>query len=141
MTVKCIGVSLTDEQRKKLGASHTLRTVYQLSVGTLYTVLGITLAVHSRIFGSATLFEIRDDAGRCYSIPACLFDIVDARPSKFWRVRKRGELDVALWPEEFYREFFHDDLSEGVPDVVSAFANVVRRLQSEHAEEDVAPVK
>jgi hypothetical protein len=62
---------------------------------------------------------------------ASLFEILDPRPSAFWRVKKQNDVDLTLWPEEFYRKFFHDDLSEGIPEIVETFNQVVGRLRHE----------
>lgn len=131
MTAKCIALSLTDEQRVQLGATPQLRSVYQLSEGREYTVLGVLFVVNSPIFGSTPLLDVQDDFGFCYSVPACLFEVVDPRPSGYWRARSVGSFDMALWPEEFYQEFFHDHLSDGIPEVVKVFKELVQRLQSE----------
>lgn len=136
MTAKCIAVSLTEEQRTKLGAPHSLQSVYQLSIGADYTVLGITFVSHSRLFGCTPLFEVRDDMGRCFSVPACLFEVSDPRSSRYWRVKRLDECSLVLWPEEFHRAFFHDDLSEGVPEAVGAFHDVVQRLDAEFVGEN-----
>jgi len=115
-----------------MGATQHLRSVYQLSVGRDYTVLGILFVVESRVFGSAPLFDVEDDAGVCCPVPACLFEIVDARPSQYWRARGVGPFDLALWPEEFYQEYFHDHLSDGFAEEVRMFRDLTQRLKGEH---------
>ena len=63
-------------------------------------------------------------------MPACLFEIIDPRPSIFWRA-KHDFPDFTLWPIEFYRDFFQDDLSEGKPEIKKVFDIVVDRLTHE----------
>lgn len=65
------------------------------------------------------------------SVPLCIFEIVDNRPSQYWKIQKRSEYEISLWPEEFYQEYFHDDLSDGVPEVVEIYKRVVERLEKE----------
>ena len=36
-----------------------------------------------------------------------------------------------MLPESFYSDFYHDDLSEGVPDVVEGFKAVCKAIESE----------
>jgi hypothetical protein len=131
MTATCIALSLTEDQRMQLGATPQLQSVYQLSVGKEYTILGVLFVVQSSIFGSEPLFDIQDDMGFCNSVPACLFEVADARPSRYWRAKRVGSFDLALWPEEFYQEFFHDHLSNGMPDEVEIFKDLTQRLKSE----------
>ena len=131
MTAKCKATSLTADQRSKVGGSTHISSVYELSQGHEYTILGIMFAVQSSIFGSTALFEVRDDAGRCYSVPTCLFEIVDPRPSRWWIAKQLGDFNFVLWPHEFYQEFFHDDLSNGLPERVAEFESLVQRLKDE----------
>lgn len=131
MTARCIGETLTEEQRCATNAPARFRPSYQVTEGKEYLVLGISFLVNSAIYGNCSLFEIRDDAGRCVSVPTMLFDVEDPRPSRFWRARRTGLIDLALWPEEFYRDYFHDDLSERRPETVAAFNEVVGRLDAE----------
>lgn len=119
-----------------MGGSPSLRSIYELSVGREYIgmeyiVFGILFTLQSSVYGSTALFTVRDDAGRCYQVPACLFKIADARPSKWWLARQVREFDLALWPQEFYDEFFFDDLSEQVSRCVLAFERLGHRLESE----------
>jgi hypothetical protein len=43
------------------------------------------------------------------------------------------ETTFFLWPEEFYMDYFHDQLSDGVPEYVEAFKRAVARLENEFA--------
>jgi hypothetical protein len=75
--------------------------------------------------------EIKDDADDCVSAPLCLFEIIDSRPSKFWVAKKVNNFELLLWPKEFYKDFFHDHLSDGEHSVVQIFRRVVDQLESE----------
>jgi hypothetical protein len=131
MTVTCKADSLSAEDRQALGIGDMFASKYMLTVGKSYTVLGLSQHVGSVVFGSAPTVELVDDGGRLVSVPAPLFRIGDGRPSRFWRVRQLEAFGLALWPEEFYTEFFHDDLSEGVPEVRRLFEHVVRKIDEE----------
>ncbi|MDL2354652.1 MAG: hypothetical protein QFF03_05295 [Pseudomonadota bacterium] len=76
-------------------------------------------------------YEILNDFGNCIGIPACLFEIEDARCSRYWLAKHKTNGALLLWPEEFFADYFHDDLSEGTAQSVSAFAQVVARMKSE----------
>jgi hypothetical protein len=126
MKVNCIATKLTEQQKKQLGLEITLNPQYPFIIGTTYTVLALSSKVG---LNAGTILQI---PGR-YIIPAplCLFEIVDERPSIYWKIKKRSDYELSLWPEEFYQEYFHDDLSEGVPEVVAIYNQVVERLEKE----------
>ena len=140
MIAKCISQLLTEEIRTRIGASEHLRTVYQLTVGQTYVVLGITLLVRSAILGSTPVLTVEDDFGRCAEAPACLFEIIEGRPSVYWRARQFETLTLTLWPEEFYAEYFHDRLSDYAPGAVEVFKRVVDQLTIEASSSDVVAI-
>ncbi len=39
---------------------------------------------------------------------------------------------ITLWPPSFYKEFYHDHLSEGVPEVVHDFERIYSLLSAEY---------
>ena len=130
MTVKCLAISLNEEQRTKLAISPYLQPAFGLTVGAVYTVLGISF-VKSGVYGSISLFDIQDDNERCISVPMCLFSIVDPRPSKYWIARASNEFNLTLWPEQFYADYFHDRLSEYIPEYVTTFKKTFQLLEEE----------
>jgi len=134
MKVKCTDIQLNDKQKKSLGIPKTVRPKFQLTVGKIYTVLGITFHIQSHFYGSGVTVEICDDPGRCATVPLCLFEITDQRPSSFWRIRRSIEYECGctIWPDEFYIDYFHDDLSEGSAEVVSIFKGLVKKLEDEY---------
>ena len=62
--------------------------------------------------------------------PSCLFEIVDPRPSIFWRAKDTFP-NFTLWPIEFYRDFFQEDLREGRPGLKRVFDIIEDRLTHE----------
>lgn len=115
MKVKCLNTELTEEQRQLFRVPDLFRSKYQISVGTEYLVLGIAFEINSSAYGTQALLEIADDAGRCLSIPAALFEIIDGRCSAFWEVRFYEDAGITMWPIEFNEAYFHDKLSNGDP--------------------------
>lgn len=131
MTGKCVAISIRSELRESSSMSKHVNPEYQISIGKEYTVLGVTFLARSPVYGSMTILMVQDDAGRCIDVPSPLMEIVDPRPSQYWRARGFDDASFMLWPEEFYEDFFYDNLSEGVPEVVRTYKQVVRRLDAE----------
>lgn len=130
MLVRCLASRLTDHQKCQLGVKNPAPE-YQLRVGGEYLVLGITFLLPTPPHGGGVRYEILNDYGKCRSIPAFLFEVVDGRASQHWLARQSEDGALLLWPKAFYLEFFHDDLSEGVAQAVQAFSSVVELLRQE----------
>jgi hypothetical protein len=130
MLVRCVANQLTDDQKKLLLVKDPAPE-YQLRVGGEYLVLGMTFLLPALPHGGGVRYEVLNDYGKCRSIPAFLFEIVDKRVSKHWAARQDEDGAVLLWPTEFYAKFFHDDLSEGVAETVQTFSKVVELLRDE----------
>ena len=132
MKVICRQRCPSKEQNVILGYDERNAVGFELTVGLEYTVLGINFHSVSPI-NKGVIFLLRDDIGRCAFVPMCLLDISNAHPSKFWIAEKSNESNLLLWPEEFFSEYFHDDLSDGVPAVVETFERVCQLLDNELA--------
>ena len=129
MKVKCISTVLTADQIKALHVAGEHDYSSWFTVGKEYTVLGLTY-INNSDYWTTILFELCDDVKTSTSPPACLFEIIDPRLSIFWQARYSFP-NFTLWPIEFYRDFFHDDLSEGIPEIKRIFDSVVNRLTYE----------
>ena len=130
MKVKCVAKDLTEEQKKILRVPPNIDPgCGTLTIGKDYLVLGITYEI-SLYYWTSVVFEIEDDIGSSSSAPICLFEIVDPRPSVFWRAQHFFP-NFTLWPVEFYQDFFHDLLSDGEPEINKIFDSVVNRLTYE----------
>jgi hypothetical protein len=105
-----------------------------LTPGKEYIVLGITFSCGATAYGGHPAFEVENDAGWLSLAPAFLFEIVDGSASIHWRCRVRHNGVLELEPESFFRPYYHDDLSEGVPAVVQDFKEVCARFRAEEAE-------
>ena len=130
MKVKCISIKLSEEQKRGIRKTDNYNSDWETRfiVGKEYIVLGLNYIINE--WWTTILYELRDETGICLSVPACLFEIIDPRPSIFWRARHNFP-NFTLWPVEFYREFFHDDLSEEKPEIRKVFDLVVDRLTYE----------
>ena len=139
MRVRCIHRELTDEQRALLKAPSRFRPDHQLTVGKDYLVLGMVSIIDSPQYGNTALFEIVNDHRQFVLYPAVLFETSDPRCSSYWRASIFDDGAVALRPEEFEREFFHDNLSEGDSATQQVFRAVVAKLEAEFTAETPQP--
>ena len=109
MIVRCVREAASDVRRAARGASAAHD--YDVVVGTQYLVYGI------RGLAKTLWVDLLSDFGYIRSVPLGLFEILDGRMPLGWSfglLSSNG--DWALWPREFWRPYFHDDLSEGDPD-------------------------
>lgn len=129
MKVICLANQLTKDQKKQLGISEKNDFQYPIEIGEFYTVLGISndLSQNGCIILDIPYFYI-------FSVPLCLFDIIDDRPSKYWKIKKSSDHELTMIPEEFYQEYFYDDLSNGFPEIVEIYKQVVEKLEKEFDE-------
>ncbi len=135
MRIRCEARELTDGQRMLLKVPSRLRPTNRLTVGKEYLVLGIVSIVDSPQYGNTALFEIVNDDGQLVRFPAALFSVADPRCSALWRAEVHRDGSVTLRPEELYREFFHDDLSEGDPATRQALRTAIAKLEAEFTAE------
>jgi len=131
MRVKCVAIYPTEELIETLGPGFYRKQIFPLTIGNEYIVLGIEFAINSRLYGTTTLVEIKSDVGHLISVPIGLFEIIDGKVSRYWEARSWGDNTVTLWPPSFYREYYHDKLSERMPDIVEDFNRVYIQLASE----------
>ena len=120
---------LTEPQRLALGFRVWEDPHFQISAGRTYTVLGLTAKPD---YMAGAVVQICDDADRCAFVPICLFTIVDGRASEFWRARLLNEHGLALWPEEFYVDYFHESLADGERSPTEVFERVRAKLEQEY---------
>ena len=131
MKVRCNGTSLSDAQQAELGTDRRFNPKYDVKVGKSYLVLALSFIRNSPYFGSSAIVQIVNESQECQIMPVSLFEIIDPSVSKYWKARSMGNGELKLWPQEFYADFFHDDLSECKPATVQVFERVVKRLESE----------
>jgi hypothetical protein len=59
--------------------------------------------------------------------------VLDPRVSRHWRLGRRDDR-VVLYPELLLGDYLHDDLSEGVPEVVGRVRELTTVMEAEMAE-------
>lgn len=131
MKIRCISQKPDSIQRADLPIAYH-SSDFHVTVGKVYVVLGISFNFNdpSRRY---SMVEIVNDYGHLSSVLLILFEIVDSHVSKYWLVREIASNIFTFWPPDFYTEYFHDDLSEDVPEVVERFAAVRKAIELESA--------
>jgi hypothetical protein len=126
MRVRCIALIPNERQALQLRKNYTHgRQEFHIILGKEYIVFGI------RILGGAPWVDIVTDSGYLYPVPLCLFEITDGRVSQYWELHFYEDGDLTLWPPSFYKEYYHDDLIEGVYEVVEDFDRVRTLIEAE----------
>jgi hypothetical protein len=134
MKVKCILDSINDELAESVGLSGNRPDYYRsISKGQEYVVLGLSYDPSLvAYYGGKPVIEIKDNSGRLTAVPIFLFEIIDSVPSKHWQIRYSENGSLTMYPESFYKDFYHDDLSEGIPEIVDNFKEVCVKFESEY---------
>lgn len=130
MQIKCISLKLSNDQLSKHGRHAAVTNNYVITINKCYNVFGLTFNFSD--FSVGCFVEIISDNNNLVHVPIVLFEIVDNRPSNYWVVKKFSDGTVTLWPPSFYQEFYHDDLSEGVPEIMEDFKRVKEMILSEY---------
>jgi hypothetical protein len=131
MIVRCVNALPNEEQAKLLGDNYRPgQMTFGLEIGKEYVVFGM------RFFGGMPWVEIASEAsfadpGYLHPAPLCLFEMVDGRVSRYWEARRRGDAGLVLEPRSFYRDYYHEDLADGVPEVVEDFARMRALMEAE----------
>jgi hypothetical protein len=100
-----------------------------LREGIEYLVLGISFLNKNKDNGGV-LLEILDDDGNLISLCSQSAEIVDNSPPRNCIVRQldRG---LFIWPPIFFQNYFFDDLSDGVPEVVQDFKSLLSEIKGQ----------
>jgi hypothetical protein len=129
MRVKCISQKLDEDQNYKLYRNSKAKEYSHITLGKEYPVFGLSFLFDSE--GNGCFVQILSDYDHLLSIPIALFEIIDKRMSVFWEFKRFNDDCLTLWPSSFYRDYYHDDLFEGVPDIVADFYNVKLKILNE----------
>lgn len=139
MKVLCISNSRTavPENYLDIHTGTASTSEVPITVGKEYVVYGLALQKNAQVW-----YYISDDDGLYYPFhyPAPMFQVVDGRPSKYWRFAFTPEhLDhIALFGfEEWVRdEYFYDRLTNGEESEVSTFRTMKQLMDSEDVQSD-----
>ena len=123
MRVRCTAERPTAEQAALLGKDHfDPQRSFGVRVGTEYLVYA--LEFHS----GHVWVELAPDFDQIIAAPLFLFEVSDPAVPPIWRLKVLEDGSVMLWPPSFFREYYHSDLAEGVPEVVDDFRDVRETL-------------
>lgn len=132
MKVVCIQENIDDRLAQEVGLGEGQPRYYNLTQSKEYVVLGLSYFPDADVYARNPVIEIKNDTGGMTSAPLFLFKVIDDTPSKYWHIKFNKEEDVLrIWPESFYKDFYHDDLSEGVPEIERDFIEVCKMLEAE----------
>jgi hypothetical protein len=125
--IKCNNLVPNEKQAKQLGDYYYPgKQDFYLNLGREYVVFGI------RILNGMPWVDLVSDTNYLFPAPLCLFEITDGRVSQYWETRVSKDGNLLIWPRSFYREYYHDDLLEGVQDVVEDFERVRAMIEAEN---------
>jgi hypothetical protein len=131
MIVKCISNYPTEDQLSRLGPKFFKEQDFHVTIGKEYVVFGLTTTVEPGYTGLGLSIEIVSDFEYLVSAPICLFEILEGTPSRFWELRVSDDNTILLWPRSFYREFYHDDLSNHTREIVEDFTHIRALIEAE----------
>ena len=132
MKVLCIQNTIDDNLASKVGLADGEPKLYRsITLGTEYVVLGMSYDPSSTCYANHPVVEVKNDGGGLSSIPLFMFDVVDNAASKHWLLKYSENGLLTLFPESFYKDFYHDDLSEGIPEIEDDFRKVCELLENE----------
>ena len=137
MVIKCISIRPNVSQKELLPEAYR-NADFHITENKEYLVLGIRFLLDSSV-GRCSMVEISSDYGHLSSVPLFLFEIIDSSVSKYWKIKIFNEFTITLWPEAFYREYFHDDLSENIEEVVNDFKRIKLLLEDELKNPPISP--
>jgi hypothetical protein len=131
MRFMCKASSMTTEERMLLGRVPGEIQDFQFEPGNEYVVVGLQFAVNSNVFGTGVWLHLVNESEKLCWAPLALFEITNGRASTLWRVDATAENQLRIWPDLLYTAFFHEDLGEGEPAVMKAFAALFEQLETE----------
>ncbi|MFF2049628.1 MULTISPECIES: hypothetical protein [Stenotrophomonas] len=114
--------------------AHPSLSRYEVSLGHEYIVFTVDCYYDSRKMERSILYGIEDEYGRLMLYPAALFEVTDARASKYW-LAGYSDGSFYLRPQEFIDNvYLSDDIHEDLPGARAAFREIKARFESEAAE-------
>ena len=135
MKVICLYNEILDSLAKKLNLSKGIPRLYKsISPGKEYIVLGLTYRPSEACYAGYPVIEIKNDTDGISIVPLFMFEVVDPSASRHWLVKFEQDT-LKILPKSFYSNYYHDDLSEGIPEVVEDFKRVCKIFELESNQE------
>lgn len=130
MRVKCISTYPTSINIEKLGDFFTNQK-FGVTINNEYIVIGISFHINLPGFGTGVQIQFFNDDDNLAFAPLSMFDIIDARPSRYWNARFYDDGSLEFQPPSLYRKYYHDDLSDGIPNIVDDMMHIRKLLEEE----------
>jgi hypothetical protein len=129
MKVRFKSKEITQSIMKKFNNTLLIKQDFHLDIGGDYLVLGLYIQLNGAI-----MIDCLNKYGHLGNYPLDLFEIIDGRASKYWHMKVHESGEISFLPKEYYdNEYFHDDLSEDVPEIIMQFQDLLRRLNFEYS--------
>jgi hypothetical protein len=128
MIVKCITKTESEDLINRNKTVIESNRDYHVTIGRSYLVYGLQFNADGSRY-----IDYFSDSGNLAQAPFDFFKVQDGKISMYWQLKVWENNDITLWPSLFYQEFFHDDLSEAVEEVVKDFKELTRLLEEEQS--------
>jgi hypothetical protein len=129
--VKCVKKHLDKNNFEKYKCAEQFKNEQNITIDKEYLVIGINIYQGAIIYGTGIYVQILNDDKIWAQLPIDLFEIRDKKVSKHWEASKTSESEFSICPREFNKEYFYDDLTEMVPEVVKLFRGIYTKLEEE----------
>jgi hypothetical protein len=96
-----------------------------LAIDREYVVLGLSF------INGDVVADLAADGDHILPVSLRDLEIVNPRPSLLWEATFSDDGIFRLWPQSFYKPFYHSDLADGDAEVLSDFATVCELLYRE----------
>lgn len=94
-------------------------------------MVGLSILNGSYFHGDGVVYYIVDEYGRLMPVPSILFEIVDSRVSTLWLYRELENNQIELKPKQMLEPFFYDSLTDGDPQALKVFKEMMADLTNE----------
>ena len=131
MKVRCIARELSEDQKVLYKLPGRFKPQHGVAVGKEYVVIAVSFVVNSPYYGDSPLFEVVNENLHLVSVPAALFEITDPRCSALWMAKAHEDGTVSLRPQELYRDYFYDKLSDREAETQEVFQALLDKLEAE----------
>ncbi|MBN8666409.1 MAG: hypothetical protein J0M30_02830 [Chitinophagales bacterium] len=128
MVIRCTSKDLQINEKELLPVEF-VTSEFHITPEKKYIVFGVTiLSIKNQ---PVCLVQHISDYGHLVTTPLFLFEILDARVSKHWDMRIHEDGSITFWVPSFYKQYYHDDLFEGVSETVDDFEIVKKKIEEE----------
>lgn len=133
MLVRAKQTRISEEQKIAFDMPRTMDPMWQITPDTDYVVFSVSCLQRPGVFGRSVVYEIIDDFDRLMPVPACLFEIINSRPSKHWVVNL-SEKAFSLELQEFVdNPFLSERILDRDEESLATFSVIREMLEEEES--------